>query len=374
MRAVASSGALPAATSNFDVPFWLHALGSAVQRYPRFWLRLARRETASLERQLANLPVRMPIYISGLARSGSTLLHEAVAAHPTVATQRVKDYPLVFTPYWWRRAAAKLPPGAPRERVHRDGVIVTSESPDALEEMLWMAFFPGCHDPARCNLLGCDDEQPAFDAIYKAHLQKLLLAESKTRYAAKANYHVARLAYLVRLFPDARFIIPVREPAAHIASLMRQHAWFSQGERSHPRSLAYMQRTGHFEFGLDRRPMNLGDFARIGQILNAWNAGDEVLGLAIYWDMVYAYLAQLLDRDDEIRSAALVIRFEDICHTPEPTLARIFDHCQLLGADDICQPFAARVREPHQAHSFSKDELQIICRETAATARRWGYE
>ena len=29
--------------------------------------------------------------------------------------------------------------------------MVTTDSPDAIEEMLWLAFFPRCHDPAVSN-------------------------------------------------------------------------------------------------------------------------------------------------------------------------------------------------------------------------------
>jgi hypothetical protein len=287
----------------FQVPFWLHALGGWVHRHPRFCRRLGDLETASLEPSLRAVAVEMPIYISGLARSGSTLLHDVVAGHPAVATHRVKDYPLVWTPSWWRRATAKLPPAAPRERVHRDGVMVTPDSPDALEEMLWMAFFPQRHDPATSQVLGREDARPDFDAFYLADLRKLLLAEGGTRYAAKANYHVARLAYLVRLFPDARFVIPVRGPAGHVASLMRQQKWFSLGQRSAPRSLAYMRHAGHFEFGLDRRPLNLGDDERARQIADDWAAGREALGLARQWNMVYGHLHGLFAGDAQVRSA-----------------------------------------------------------------------
>lgn len=362
-----------AAASTFEIPFWPHVLGGFVYRHPRFWTWLARRETAALEGQLARVSVHMPIYVAGLARSGSTLLHEAIASHPAVATHRVKDFPLVFTPYWWRRATAKWPPSAPRERVHRDGVIVTSDSPDALEEMLWMAFFPHCHDPGQTNLLGHDDRCPAFDAFYRAHVRKLLLAEGKTRYAAKANYHVARLGYLLRLFPDARWIIPIRDPVGHVASLARQHQWFSQGERRRPRALAYMRRTGHFEFGLDRRPMNLGDRDRVRQIVDAWNSGEEVRGLAMYWNMVYSHVAQMLDADAAVRSASRVVRFEDICDAPRETFARVFEHCRLADSDALCERFAARVRKPAHAPDFSAHELAAIREETSATASRWGY-
>jgi hypothetical protein len=312
--------------------------------------------------------------VAGLARSGSTLLHEVVSAHPGVATHRIKDYPMLFTPYWWRRATANVRAQPPRERPHRDGVMITTDSPDALEEMLWMAFFPRCHDPSVPCLLGAEDRHPAFESFYAAHVRKLLLAEGATRYAAKANYHVARLPYLARLFPDARFIIPVRAPATHIASLMRQHRWFSQGQRRNPRALAYMRRSGHFEFGLDRRPMHLGDGERVRLVAQAWAAGDEVRGLALYWDMVYGYLARLLASDARVRDAALVVRFEALCAAPADTLWAVLAHCALPETEDVVRRFAPGIRTPtYYESNFSADDLAVIRAETAGTASLWGY-
>jgi hypothetical protein len=345
-----------------------------VQRHRAFWLWLGRLESSLLAEEVRPVPVRMPIYVCGLARSGSTLLHEVVASHPGVATHRVRDYPMLFTPYWWRRATANLRPRAPRERPHRDRVMITTESPDALEEMLWMAFFPRCHDPSVCNLLGAEDHHPAFESFYDAHIRKLLLAEGATRYAAKANYHVARLPYLARLFPDARFLIPVREPAGHIASLLRQHRWFSRGQRQHPRSLAYMRRSGHFEFGLDRRPLHLGDGERVRRIVEAWAAGDEVRGLAMYWDMVYGYLAGLLASNAGLRDAALAVRFEALCAAPAETLRTLLRHCALPDVEGLVERHAPGIRAPtYYESNFSPEDLAVIRAETAATARLWGY-
>jgi hypothetical protein len=360
--------------SPFYVPTLLHVLGGLVDRHRSFWLWLARRESGVLAEKLGAVPIRMPIYVCGLARSGSTLLHEVVSSHPGVATHRSKDYPMVFTPFWWRRATANLRPRPPRERPHRDGVMVTTESPDALEEMLWVAFFPRCHDPAVCNLLGAEDRHPAFESFYDLHIRKLLLAEAAHRYAAKANYHVARLGYLARVYPDARFLIPVREPAAHIGSLMRQHRLFSEGQADHPRALAYMRRSGHFEFGLDRRPMHLGDGERVRRIAQAWDRGEEVRGLAMYWDMVHSHLARLLERDARVRTAALVVRFEALCSAPAETLRAVLGHCSLPDAEAVVERHAPRIRAPDYYDSnFSSQDLAVIRQETAATASLWGY-
>jgi hypothetical protein len=311
----------------------------------------------------------MPVYVCGLARSGSTLLHEIVASVPGVATHRVKDYPMAYTPYWWRQATARRRPTAPRERVHRDRVLITPESPDAVEEMLWMAFFPRCHDPSVSNRLAAGSRHPAFEAFYRAHLGKLLLAERATRYVAKANYHVARLAYLVRLFPDAKIILPVRTPASHVASLVRQHQWFCQGQRKHPRALAWMQRSGHFEFGRDRRPINLGDGERVRAIQRAWAAGEEVRGWACYWDMVYGHLTRLLDTDAQVRAATKVVRFEDLCAAPAETIRAVLDHCALPDGERVVARFTPSIRSPdYYQVSFSSAELALIREETASTA------
>jgi hypothetical protein len=367
-------GARSDTDSPFHVPPILDLLGGLVHHGQLFWVALGRLESGLWADELAAVRISRPIYVSGLARSGSTLLHEIVSAHPGVATHRVKDYPMVFTPYWWRQATASLRPGTPRERAHRDRVLITPQSPDALEEMIWMAFFPRCHDPSVSNLLPAGSSHPAFESFYRAHLRKLLLAERASRYAAKDNYHVARLAYLVRLFPDARFVIPVRAPAGHVASLLRQQQRFAQGQRRHRRALAFMQRSGHFEFGLDRRPLNLGDGDRVRAIQHAWAAGEEVRGWAISWDMVYSHLARLLDSDEQVRAATKVVRFEDLCAAPAETIRAVLDHCGLADAERVVARFAPGVGLPdYYRIPFSPREFAQIREETADTASRWGY-
>ena len=359
--------------SPFHVPAWLHVLGGIVASSPNACIRLAGLESQSLATAIEQISAAAPIYICGLARAGTTLLHEVISSHPAAATHRMKDYPMIFTPYWWRRAMAKSNPAAPRERAHGDGMMVNRDSPDALEEMLWMAFFRGCHEPAANNAWDADAHYPAFESFYSTHIRKLLLAEGATRYAAKNNHHVARLAYLARLFPGARFLIAVRSPRRQIASLVRQHNWFCEAQRRYPKALAFMQRTGHFEFGLDRRPMRLSDPSRTAQIREDWAAGREVLGWARYWDLVYSHLGALLERDAQVRASTYVVRFETLCESPAETLRAALSHCSLPDGEKIVERFAGRIREPTYYNSdFSAEELRTIDETTAETAQKWG--
>lgn len=357
--------------SSFAVPRWLHLLGGVVHRSVPIWRWLARVETTALGKRIDGLAITAPIYICGLPRSGTTLLHEVVASHPSVASHWMQDYPFLFTPTWWRRATANVRPVQPRERAHGDGMLVNAKSPDALEEVLWMAFFRNCHNPAVSNLIDAKLAYPEFEQFYQAHLRKLLFTAAATRYASKANYHVARLEYLVRLFPDAKILLTVRSPAEHVASLMRQQRRFARGQQAQPRALAFMRRTGHFEFGLDRRPMNLGDSQRVRQIMDAWSRGHEVLGFAEYWDMVYSYLTALLQSDDRVRAAVLVTPYEQLCASPAETLANIFRHCDLPDCDELVARYSAIVHAPMPAMDFSADELSLIERHTSVTKRWW---
>jgi hypothetical protein len=353
----------------------LDLVGGLLDRFRDFWLGMGRLETRLLSPRLQQIDVRMPIFVAGLARSGSTLLHEVISAHPRVATHRVKDFPMVFTPYWWRRATTNHRPQAPRERAHQDRVMITPESPDALDEMLWMAFFRDCHEPAVSNLLDSATRQTAFEAFYRSHIGKLLLVEDGMRYAAKNNYHVARLPYLLRLFPVARIVLPIRAPAGHVASMLRQQRVFGAGLHGNGRALRYMQRSGHFEFGRDRRPVNLGDRDRTDAIRQAWATGDEVRGWARYWSMVYDFVGRILAEDAQVRAATIVVRFETMCAAPKETIQAVLSHCALQEGQALITEYAGRIGHPtYYTNPLSPADVAAIRDETADTARHWGYE
>jgi hypothetical protein len=161
----------------------------------------------------------------------------------------------------------------------------------------------------------------------------------------------------------------VRAPASHIASLVRQHQWFCQGQRQHPRSLAWMQRSGHFEFGRDRRPMNLGDGERVRAIQRAWAAGEEVRGWACYWDMVYGHVQGVLEADARVRAATKVVHFEQLCAAPAETIQAVMDHCALPDGERVVAQFTPAIRAPdYYPCPLSAAELALIREETASTA------
>jgi hypothetical protein len=326
--------------------------------------------------ELAPIGIEQPVFISGLARSGSTVLLEILAQHPDVATHRYRDFPMLYTPYWWNWFLDRQPrkPVEAQERAHGDGLLVTTESPEAMEEVLWMGFFPGLHDPGRSNLLDATSEAPEFERFYRDHIRKLLYLRGGRRYVSKGNYNIGRLAYLLKLFPDARLVLPVRQPLGHIASLAKQHRRFAEVHAANPRALAHMQRVGHFEFGGDRRPINPGADHAIQSILELWRHGQEVRGLARYWALLYGFVGERLEADPALRTATLVVRYEDLVGEPRATIEQLFAHARLEPPPGVIDRYAGELRMPrYYEPSFTKDDLLAIEEETGAVARRFGY-
>lgn len=354
---------------------WVDRLGGLLERHRRLAIALGDLESRVVSEKIAAIPIRAPVYVCGLARSGSTILLELLARHRELATHRYRDFPPVLAPVLWNgfvdRAAAR--PAAPAERAHRDGIVVTPESPEAFEEVVWMAFFPHLHDPAADAVLDCATSNPAFEAFYRDHLRKLLLVRGGRRYLAKANYDVTRLAYIQKLFPDARFVVPVREPSAHVASLMKQHALFCRDGRADPRVTRHMSRAGHFEFGLDRRPVGIGGCVETARVARLWERGDEVEGWARYWSLVYRHVLDRIDANPALRAATLVVRFEDLCADPAAVMGSVLDHC-LLSDKGIVERARETVRAPdYYAPGFTAGERALIGDVTGDVAARLGY-
>ena len=274
------------------MPRWLDALGGIIDRTAGFWQKLGDLESSAYRAELDGIEIDRPCYVAGLARSGSTILLELLAGQPGVATHRYRDFPPVYTPLFWNRAFAHVyrTDAPPAERAHKDRILVTPDSPEAMEEVLWMRFFPGIHDTGRSQVLDAATANPAFERFYADHLRKIMLVRGGRRYLSKGNYNLTRFAYLQKLFPTARFVVPVRDPRWHVASLMKQHRLFCAEERRDPRILKHMQRAGHLEFGLDRRAINVGDTACAQAIEALWRDGQEVRGWARYWAMLYGFV------------------------------------------------------------------------------------
>lgn len=314
-------------------------------------------ETDMLGSRLDDIAIDRPVFITGLARSGTTLLLNLLAELPQVATHRYSDFPFLFVPIAWNRLQRHMArAGAPVERPHRDRIRITKDSPEAFEEPIWAHFFTSIHDPGALHRLTGADRKPTFDAFFLQHLRKVLLLRSGSRYVSKGNYNVTRIEYLASLFPDARFVVPIRHPVAQVESLMRQHALFTDYAAQDPRVPEYLRAAGHFEFGPQRVPVNI-DAAHAGLIAQAWSAGEDDLGYAHMWRSVYSHVASLQERDAALGGRIAFMPYEELCKDAPGALEPLARFCEL---EEGLEELLRRLPEvaPRKPDGFRLTELQ----------------
>jgi hypothetical protein len=347
------------------VPLFDRSVGAIADRWPRAMRWLGDIETRAVAGEISALRIERPVYICGLARAGSTLLLELLAAAPGFTTHRYSDYPMLWTPYWWNwlRARLPLPAPVPAERAHQDRLTVTPDSPEAFEEVFWMHFFKDRHDPAVNQILDDSYTNDAFDTFYEAHIRKLLAVRGARRYLAKGNYNLTRIGYLRRLFPDAKFVIAVREPIAHVASLVKQDRLFTAWAQTQPAISAHLARIGHFEFGPRKRAIHVGDASQTAAISACFAAGSIEEGYARQWAASYGWLVSRMAESQEFADACHLVGFERLCAAPAAELGGLYAQCgvdELVAAGLIGQ-HAARIAAPdYYSSNFSEEQSAKI--------------
>ncbi|TNE65676.1 MAG: sulfotransferase [Alphaproteobacteria bacterium] len=361
-------------SGTIEIDGWNDRVGAFVERHPGLATWLGNMETRLMADDLATVAIDRPIYVAGVARAGSTILLELLARHSATASHRYRDFPLVLAPaaWSWFVDRAGRADGTAQERAHKDRIKVTPESPEAFEELVWMRFFPHLHDADRDAVLDAAAQNPAFEAFYRDHIRKILHLRGGQRYLAKGNYNATRLRYLRSLFPDARFLIPVRHPVWHVASLMKQHRLFADAGGDDPRIARHLRRSGHFEFGPGRRAINVGE-GTAAEIHALWQTGAEAEGWALYWASVYGLVANQLDQDAALNAATGIVRYEDLCDAPEATFGAVLEHVG-LPAEGLPALARETVSAPdYYQPDFTEAELAAIHRRVAGVAARYGY-
>lgn len=351
--------------SGIRVPAGLHLQSRFFAKTQRLWRRLADLESSTVREEITQLGIHCPVYVTSLPRSGTTILTEMLERHPDLTCHRYSDFPNIWTPYWRNYLLQKTRRQAPKleERAHQDRIRVSNDSPEAVEEVLWMYFFPSAHDAQSNHVLDGTTRNREFDGFYREHILKLLAIRHARRYLAKGNYHVSRIRYILSLFPDAKFLIPVRDPVSQVASLARQHALFTLASREDSRVPLQLAWSGHFEFGPGRTQVNFGNSQASRAIRDAWEQGSEVEGWARYWAVTYQHILDQLQEFPEVREACLLFRYEDLCTHSAAVIDTICDHCELPleGFEAIRSEYTKRLAPPDYYQSdFSPNELLQI--------------
>lgn len=278
---------------------------------------LADIEDRLYRKQLANIGIESPVFVTALPRAGTTILLNLLNRTGEFATHTYRSMPFVLSPVFWQRFSRSIGSRdiAEMERAHGDGIAISIDSPEAFEEIIWSQFWRSHYRDDHIRPWG-RAEHPEFVSFLKSHIRKQLWLAGlgdEVRYLSKNNLNIARLGYIRTVFPDAIFLIPFRSPLQHAASLLRQHLKFLQSHTDDTFAMDYMRGIGHYDFGANFLPVNFSSW------LDGDRRGDatELPFWLEYW--IAAYRSILANMSDAIQ----LISFEYLTSESELCLHEI---------------------------------------------------
>lgn len=323
---------------------WVHAFAFASAPVQ---VACSRLEDRMFRRRIAAVKVARPVFITALPRAGTTVLLNLCATQPEFVTHTYRQMPFLFTPLWWDAFTRRFRAAdVPQERAHGDGLLVSADSPEALEEMLWLEYWPEHYAEDRVIPWPPEEAQAGFEPFFRQHMRKLAALQSRAgrsaysaeferRYISKNNANLGRVRWLAQAFPSARFLIPFRPPLQHAASLLQQHLNFMRIHAEDPFARLYMAGVGHFDFGANLRPIDFGGW----RPQDGPGADPRQLEFWLrYWIAAYRDVATL-SAGDRVR----FVRFHRLCQEPRQGLA------ELAGFLDLADP-AGFVRQAETLH------------------------
>ena len=349
----------------------LDILGRPLDGNHKILKKTGRLETKLLKYDINTSSINKPIFIGGLARAGSTIILEFVNSFKDVCSYHYGDYPFVHANYFWNFIKSPIPLNKQKiERAHQDTIAVNAQSPEALDEILWMSFFKDLHNPDTSNILKASTSNEAFEDFYKNSLLKLLFLRKSKRLALKNNYYGTRLQYMSKLFPDGLFLIPFRSPKDQIFSLLKQHKLLKTLQDENPRGLRYMQRHGHFEFGNDIRPVNYGNQQEAQHLSQCLQHNDMLEYYTRMWAQNYDYLLDTINNDKTLKSQCHFIDYDELCETPKETLNAIADICD-INDTTLIEQWSKKIKKPdYYSVNLSTEEINRIKELTDSTYQR----
>ena len=181
------------------------------------------------------------VFVSGLARSGTTILLNALYESDEFASLSYQDMPFVLAPNLWSKLFIGKKNIDLVERAHGDGIKVSNESPEAFEEVFWMTF---------------NESDKDTKEKFKNYVQLINHKYQKKRYLSKNNQNIRRLDIIATIFPNSKILIPFRNPIQHSYSLLSQHKRFLEDSKKDNFISNYMKWIGHTEFGPNYIPIH----------------------------------------------------------------------------------------------------------------------
>jgi hypothetical protein len=272
-----------------------------------------------------NVDVREHVFVTGLARSGTTGVMRNIFGTGQYASLQYSNMPFIMNPNIWQNKQHIQN----HERVHSDGIIINGESPEEFDEYFWKAHLKDSFIKDHSLKLHQVSEQTAKQ--FKKYIQLICLSKNKQKYLSKNNNSILRLDVLRELNNPKIFFL-FREPLSHASSLLKLHKKFSALQKEDPFVLEYFDFLGHHEFGLHHKPFDLTNHVKRAQSefdlldINYW---------LLVWLNYYEFILQNLNPGDRL------ICFEDLKNDPENIYAKLSEILSDSPSFNTTKPFTS---------------------------------
>ena len=231
------------------------------------------------------------VFITGLARAGTTILLNALYKSNIFASLSYADMPFVLAPNMWSKISFNKSDLDFKERAHGDGIKVSTESPEAFEEVFWKTF--------------ADENEEELEEKFRIYVRNIMHKYKKKRYLSKNNQNIRRLELISSIFTQSKILVPFRDPIQHSYSLLTQHKKFIEDSKNDHFISKYMKWIGHTEFGPNYIPIHNKNLNYTNDLeINHWIE---------QWYLTYKNAFQLLKNNHNLN----FICYEKLCSTKD---------------------------------------------------------
>ena len=280
------------------------------------------------------------IFITGLARSGTTSIFNYLHESVEYASLLYSDMPFLLMPNLWDKLSnkKKMPK---TERFHGDNILVGNDSPEALDEFFWKVFLGNSY--IKNDFLSLNNITDTILEKYQEYISLICRARGKSKYLSKNNNSILRLPYLLKMNSPSKVILLYRNPIDHASSLMKLHLRFSDIQKKDKFTLRYFNYLGHHEFGLNQKPFLL-DQATDSSILT-----QEKTSLDFWLNSWINYYKYILNN---FSNNITLVSFEDVCSNPEKPYSYLKELLNIPDYEKIPLPYTAPAY--NEKNEFSK--------------------
>ena len=257
------------------------------------------------------------LFISGLARSGSTLLLNILYQDNKFCSLTYNDMPMILAPNLWSKYFRKKNKNLElKKRAHGDLIDININSPEAFEEVFWKHILKKNYLTTNSIL----DKEISKENIleYSKFISLVCNRYEKKNYLSKNNNSIFRINYILNHFAKSFFIIPFRDPLSHSYSLLNQHLKFKDLQNQNKFIKDYMNWLGHYEFGLNHKTFDFKD-----KSLKLDLKSDSINYWLQIWINYYEYILKIYNQSNN-QNRIILFNYNKLCDDNNKYLDKFF--------------------------------------------------